>query len=195
MLVGYDANNAMRHGGELGNYSRELVTSLAKHHVSQYRALLFSTRIKVAFRSLYTSFANVSTYLPSGASKLMPATWMRYRLNPCLKEEKVKLFHGLNEELPYGIGREVKTVVTCYGLDSHHSTSLLDSILWRSRMRYAFRASDVVVAVSEAVKEQLLAAGVSEQKIVVIGSDSNPYEMNQRLAEQYFALYSRLLDS
>ena len=191
MLVGYDANNVFRNGGELGDWSRTLVEKLASLHVADYRALLFSTRIKSAYKTYYTSYANVSTYVPEGSSKLFPAAWMRYRLNQWLKDERVKVFHGLNEELPYGIGRSVKTMVTCFGLEEHHQTSMMDSLMWKRRMSYAWRASDVVVAVSEEVKQQLIAADVVEDKIVVIGGKS-PFELTDQMVQQYYELYKHL---
>ena len=192
MLVGYDANNALRNSGELGDWSRSLIDGLAGMRGVDFRALLFSTRIKSAYRSRYTSYANVSTFVPEGSSKLLPSAWMRYRLNPILKGEKVKVYHGLNEELPYGIGRDVKTIITCFGVEVHHKTSFLDIFVWRCRMRYAFRASDVVVAVSEEVKGQLVAAGVRAEKIVVIGSPEGPYKLTDEMVGQYFSLYRTL---
>ena len=196
MLVGYEANNAMRSAGPLGDYSRHLISRIANMHVKDFRALIFSTRIKDDYRTYFSGDSNVSTYVPTGTSKLLPEAWIRYRLNPWLKSEKVKIFHGLNEELPYHIGREVKTVITCYGIKEHHRTSLMDILLWRSRMRYAFSAADAVVAVSEQVKQELLDFGVNEKKIVVIsGGTDNPYEMNDEVAVRYFELYQTLLKS
>lgn len=196
MLVGYEANNAMRSAGPLGDYSRNLISRIANMHVKDFRALLFSTRIKDDYRTYFSGDSNVSTYVPTGTSKLLPEAWIRYRLNPWLKSEKVKIFHGLNEELPYHIGREVKTVITCYGIKEHHRTSLMDILLWRGRMRYAFSAADAVVAVSEQVKQELLDFGVNEKKIVVIsGGTDNPYEMNDEVAVRYFELYQTLLKS
>ena len=191
MLVGFDANNVFRNGEDLGEWSRGLVERLAGRHVTEFRALLFATRMKAAYKGYYTSFANVSTFVPVGTMKMLPSAWMRYRLAEWLKLERVKVFHGLNEELPYGIGGEVKTVVTCFGLENHHQTSLLDSMIWKKRMKYALQSSDVVVAVSEELKRQLMEEGVSEQKIVVIGTD-NPYEMTDTIAEQYYELYKKL---
>lgn len=191
MLVGYDANNVFRNSGELGEWSRALVEGLASRHVSDFRALLFSTRIKSAYRTYFTSYANVSTYVPEGNAKLLPSAWMRYRLNGWLTYEKVKVFHGLNEEIPYGIGRDVKTVVTCFGVGEHHNTSLLDSMMWKRRMRYAWSASDVVVAVSERVKDDLLEAGMNEHRVLVIG-EKNVFEVTNRVLDQYYELYSRL---
>ena len=193
MLVGYDANNVFRNADELGEWSRALIEGLASRRVADYRALLFSTRIKSAYKTYYTSYANVSTFVPEGSSKLFPAAWMRYRLNGWLTSEKVKVFHGLNEELPYGIGRSVKTVVTCFGVDAHHRRSMMDSLLGRRRMRYAWRAADVIVAVSEEVKQQLLEAEVDEKRIVVIG-EKNPFEVSERVLDQYYQLYQKLVD-
>lgn len=191
MLVGYEANNILRNGHELGDFGRELVSRIARRHVSDYRALLFSTRIKNAYKGYFSSYANISTYLPDGMSKVMPSLWMRYRLNPWLKSEKVKIFHGLNEELPYHIGRDIKTIITCYGVEDHHRTSLMDSILWKRRMKYSFEAADVIVAVSREVKQRLVDSGVMAEKIVVIGG-STPYEVTDAMVEQYYALYQKI---
>lgn len=192
MLVGYEANNAMRNGGPLGDFSRILIARMAAAHVRDYRALLFSTHTKDDYRTYFSGDSNVSTYVPTGSAKLLPEAWIRYRLNPWLKTEKVQIFHGLNEELPYHIDRNIKTVITYYGEGRHHCTSLMDSLLWKGRLRYAFDAADAIVAVSEEAKSQLLAAGVREEKIHVIGTD-NPYEVTEGMVSQYWELYRKLI--
>ena len=194
MLVGYEANNALRNSHEIGEFGRDLISRLATGRVKSFRALLFSKRVKSAYKGYFSSYSNVSTYVPSGSSKLMPSLWMRYSLNPWLKTEKVKIFHGLNEELPYGIGRDIKTVITCYGIESHQRSSASDGLLWKRRMRYSFGAADVVVAVSEAVKQQLVDAEVPADKIVVIGApDGTPFTLTDKMVEQYFQLYQHLV--
>lgn len=191
MIVGYEANNVLRNSHELGDFGRALIEKLAVGHVADYRAMLFATRIKKAYCGFFSSYSNVSTFVPFGTAKLMPQLWMRYRLNPWLKTEKIKIFHGLNEELPYHIDRGIKTIITCYGVDTHHNTSLLDTVFWKKRMEYAFSAADVIVAVSDEVKQQLVGAGVNGDKVVVIGG-SNPYELTDRMVEQYRELYKTL---
>ena len=188
MIVGYEANNVMRNSRELGDFGRALIEKLANGHVADYHAVLFATRIKKAYRSEYSGTSNVSTFVPFGTARLIPQLWMRYRLNPWLKLEKIKIFHGLNEELPYHIDRGIKTVVTCYGVDGHHSNSLLDSLFWKKRMEYSFAAADVIVAVGKEVKQQLVDAGVNGDKVVVIGT-GKPYELTDGMVEQYRELY------
>ena len=191
MLVGYEANNALRNSHELGEFARNLIERLATGRVNSYRALLFATRIKKEYCSYFSGYSNVGTFVPFGLSRLLPGLWMRYRLNPWLRLEKVKIFHGLNEELPYHIDRNIKTIITCYGVDEHHRTSLMDSIVWKKRMEYAYEAANVIVAVSNDVRQQLINAGVSPEKIVVIGGKT-PYELTDRMVEQYFELYRTL---
>ena len=191
MLVGYEANNALRNSHELGEFARNLIERLATGRVNSYRALLFATRIKKDYCSYFSGYSNVGTFVPFGLSRLLPELWMRYRLNPWLRLEKVKIFHGLNEELPYHIDRNIKTIITCYGVDEHHRTSLMDSIAWKKRMEYAYEAANVIVAVSNEVRQQLINAGVSPEKIVVIGGKT-PYELTDRMVEQYFELYRTL---
>ena len=195
MLVGFDSNNVFRNSGELGEWARNLVERIASQRGSDFRALLFATRMKEEYRSIYTSFANVSTFVPSGASSLMPSTWMRFSIGPYLTGERVQIFHGLNEELPYHLTGKVKTVITCFGKDVHYTTSLFDKLFWKKRLRYAIRTADALVAVSEEVKNMLLAKGVKPEKIVVIGNKENPYEVTDEVARQYLALYNRLLET
>ena len=73
MLVGYEANNALRNSHEIGEFCRDLISRLATGRVHTYRALLFSKRVKSAYKGYYSSFSNVSTYVPTGSSQLMPS--------------------------------------------------------------------------------------------------------------------------
>ncbi len=64
--------------------------------------------------------------------------------------------------------------------------------MWHHRMKYSFKRADRIVAISEEVKQQLLAAGVDEQKIVVIGA-KNPFEITDEVVESYYKLYESLV--
>ena len=58
-------------------------------------------------------------------------------------------------------------------------------------MKYSFDSADAIVAVSPEVKQQLIDAGVNGDKVVVIGG-SNPYQITDRMVEQYWELYKHL---
>ena len=193
MLVAFDANNVFRNSGEMGDWARTLVERMASMRGAGFRALLFATRMKADYKSIFTSFANVSTFVPTGKASLMPSTWMRFSLGPYLKDERVRVFHGLNEELPYGVADKVKTVVTCFGLQEHYTTSFMDNLFWKKRMQYALTKANIVVAVSEEVKAELLSAGVPAERVRVIGT-GNPYEVTEEMAAQYMGIYRSLVE-
>ena len=192
MIVGYDARNAFRNSTALGEYSRNLITAIASRHSVDFRALLFAPSMRGDYRTHFISYANVSTYRAVGINKHLPTFWHRFRLNAALMDNKVKVYHGLNEELPYGIGRDIKTIITCYGLESHRATSPIDSLMWRHRMHYAFRASNIIVAVSDAVRDELLAYGVRAEKIRVLPMSPDG-KVDATTADAYFEIYQKLI--
>ncbi|MCR5014720.1 MAG: glycosyltransferase [Bacteroidales bacterium] len=190
LMIAYDANNVLRDSGERGVYGRKLIAKMATRHVDVFQAMLFSLGVERTYRHYFTSFANVSTFLPRGLSRLLPQLWVRRKANRLLHFQHAMLFHGLNDELPYALKPNVRTVVTCHGLNNHQPTSYLDKLLWKHRVSYALRVADVVVAVNEEVRREIVASGVNEVKVVVIG---NSMEMTDLMAEQYFTLYQTLL--
>ncbi|MCR4659898.1 MAG: glycosyltransferase [Bacteroidales bacterium] len=193
MIVGYDARNIFRNSSRLGDYCRELVATIAQRHIGKgFQAMLYAPNMNGDYRTFFISNANVGTYKPKGKGMLASIVWHRFKLNPVLMDAKVKLYHGLNEELPYGIGRDIKTVITCYGLHAHKSTSFIDSIVWRHRMRYAFRASNIIVAVSDEVRDELVQAGVNEAKIRVIPMSADG-TVGAAEADAYYAIYEQLV--
>ena len=50
----------------------------------------------------------------------------------------------------------------------------------------------MIVAVSEEVKQQLLEAEVDEKRMVVIG-EKNRFEVSERVLDQYYQLYQKLV--
>lgn len=195
MLVGYESNNPLRDSHQHGDFSRELIARIADRHINGYRAMLFTKNVKRAYRTFFSGNSNVSTYVPTGLSRLLPSLWLRFSLNSIIKTEqvKVKLYHGLNSELPYGLDRDIKTVITYYGLSNHNKNSLMDRLLWRTRLHYAFRASNRIIAVDEKARVELLDAGVPEDKIVVIGVEGHPFEVTDQLADAYYEVYRDLV--
>jgi glycosyltransferase involved in cell wall biosynthesis len=98
-----------------------------------------------------------------------------------LKGDKVKIFHGLSHELPHGIPRSIKRVVTIHDLIVWRFPqfySVVDRCVHRSKIRHSCRIADVVVAVSEQTKKDLMRImNIPEQKITVVyhGADESPY--------------------
>ena len=171
MVIGFDAKRAFQNYTGLGNYSRMLICGLAQQY-NKVRAFLYSPSMTGEYKSYFSSFANISTRQPSGIDKHFPNTWRSYGVSMHLKGDKVDIFHGLSHELPHGIPHSIKKVVTMHDLIVWRYPQYykpFDRIVHRSKQRYACRVADIVIAISEQTKCDLVKfLKVPESKIKVI---------------------------
>lgn len=177
MVIGFDAKRAFQNNTGLGNYSRMLLCGLASEH-QNLRAFLYSPRISGEYAKYFTGYANISTRTPSSIDRFFPDIWRRFGVTVHLSGDKVKLFHGLSHELPHGIPRSIKRVVTMHDLIVWRYPQFykpLDRVVHRLKQRHSCRIADVVVAISEQTKKDLMEfLHVPESKISVIYQSCDP---------------------
>jgi glycosyltransferase involved in cell wall biosynthesis len=171
MIIGFDAKRAFQNQTGLGNYSRMLICGLAQRYQGVH-SFLYAPDMSGEYKSYFSGFANISTRQPSGIDRHFPTLWRRYGVSVHLKGDKVDIFHGLSHELPHGIPRSIKKVVTMHDLIVWRYPqfySLFDRTMHRIKQRHACRIADVVVAISEQTKRDLIEfMHVPEQKIRVL---------------------------
>ncbi len=171
MVIGFDAKRAFQNNTGLGNYSRMVICGLAHEH-QDARAFLYSPVMSGEYRGYFSGFANISTRQPSGIDRFFPDIWRRFGVTVHLKDDKVNIFHGLSHELPHGIPRSIKKVVTIHDLIVWRFPqfySPFDRMVHRIKIRHSCHLADVVVAISEQTKQDLMQfVHVPEPKIRVI---------------------------
>lgn len=171
MIIGFDAKRAFQNQTGLGNYSRMLICGLAQQY-QNVRSFLYAPDMSGEYKSYFSGYANISTRQPSGIDRHMPTLWRRYGVTFHLKGDKVDIFHGLSHELPYGIPHSIKKVVTMHDLIVWRYPqyySAFDRRVHRAKQRHACRIADVVVAISEQTKSDLINyLHVPESKIRVL---------------------------
>ena len=96
-----------------------------------------------------------------------------------LAKNNIAVYHGLSNELPFGIEKtSIKTVVTIHDLiflTHPHLYSLIDRRLFRYKYLKSAQIADVVVAISEQTKRDLVEiGGIDEKKIEVVYQGCNP---------------------
>lgn len=164
MRIGFDAKRAYHNARGLGNYSRDVIrilTAYAPHN--DY--VLYATP------SSKYHFAGTTTIAPAGLYSAVPALWRTFG---CLSHmQGLDVFHGLSGELPYGIHRQkLLKVVTMHDAIFMRYPELYSATyrrLFAAKVRYALRAADVVVAISEQTKRDLIEFfAVDERKIRVV---------------------------
>ena len=171
MIIGFDAKRAFQNRTGLGNYSRMLICGMAQKY-QNVRAFLYSPDMSGEYKGYFSGFANISTRQPSGVDRHFPNLWRRFGVTTHLKGDKIDIFHGLSHELPHGIPRSIKKVVTMHDLIVWRYPrfySLVDRMVHKSKQRHACHIADVVVAISEQTKSDLIKyLKVPESKIKVL---------------------------
>lgn len=177
MVIGFDAKRAFQNSTGLGNYSRMLICGLAQEH-QDVRAFLYSPTMDGEYKKYFSSYANVSTRMPSSIDRFFPDMWRGFGVTMHLKEDKVKLFHGLSHELPHGIPGSIKKVVTMHDLIVWRYPGFykpFDRMMHKIKQRHSCKIADAVVAISEQTKRDLmLYLHVPESKIKVIYQSCDP---------------------
>ena len=187
MVIGYDAKRAFCNNTGLGNYSRGVITQTIKQ--SDNQAILFTPSVKGRYEHFFDEFgirnSEIKIVEPKGLWKVVPSVWRSVGVRHAVKRDGVEIFHGLSHELPYGLPKGVKKVVTMHDLIVMRFPEFFkpsDRVIHRVKMRHACRVADVVVAISEQTKRDLVELlGVPEEKIKVVYQSCDPMFWNEEL--------------
>lgn len=179
MVIAYDAKRAFCNRTGLGNYSRGVIAGVQRSaHSEGSRAVLYTPYAEPQFASYFDGVARISVRQPHGLWRCMPNTWRTLAPAQHLRTDDVRLYHGLSHELPLFLPTGVRRVVTMHDLIVRrypHYFSLFDRIIHRVKQRHACRVADVVVAISEQTKRDLIdLMHVPEEKIRVVYQSCEP---------------------
>lgn len=158
MRIGYDGKRAANNLTGLGNYSRSLISHLAKDYsANQY--FIYTPKIKSKIEKLpLFSLPNVHLELPTeGKAKLF---WRSFAIINQLKKDKIDLFHGLSHEIPFGIQQtKIKSIVTIHDLIFLRIPKyykLIDRLIYKFKSKYACNNADKIIAISEQTKKDII---------------------------------------
>lgn len=172
MRIGFDAKRAFNNQTGLGNYSRFVLNALEKF-APEHTYLAYTPKIKAG---LFDEFSGKSIRMPNSTNPLYGAWWRSYGIKKALSQDSVQVFHGLSNELPNGLQKAgIKSVVTIHDLIFLRYPELypaIDRFFYRQKFKNACAEADVIVAVSEQTKRDIVAFyGTSPEKIQVVYQD------------------------
>ncbi|MFN8346252.1 MAG: glycosyltransferase family 1 protein [Spirosomataceae bacterium] len=181
MRIGFDAKRAFNNRTGLGNYSRFVLNAL-HHYAPEPTYWAYTPRIQPG---LFDEFPVDAVRLPASENKLYGAWWRSYGITQSLAKDGIQLFHGLSNELPGGLPKAgIKSVVTIHDLIFLRYPELypaIDRFFYRQKFRNACQQADMIVAVSEQTKRDIMAFyGTASEKIQVVYQDC--HEAFQRKA-------------
>jgi GT2 family glycosyltransferase len=176
--IGYDAKRAYHNYTGLGNYSRGLISILAKYK-TENNYFLYNPKKKKIDR--LEKLTNIIEVLPS------TRFWKKYsfvwRQGPIVKQlcnDGVHIFHGLSGEIPRGLeSTNIKSVVTIHDLIFMRYPKMykfMDRKIHLKKFLYAAKHADIVIAISEQTKKDIIEfLYVDPSKIKVVYQGCHTY--------------------
>lgn len=178
MRIGFDAKRAFNNNTGLGNYSRFVLHSLKKIDSTTFFCL-FTTDVNEKRLEEFDAFEVIKQ------KRFIPKfLWRSWLIKSSLKKADIDIFHGLSNELPFGIKQsEIKTVVTIHDLiflRYPHFYSVIDRAIYNFKFKYACHKADKIVAISEQTKQEIIHFyGIDSSKIEVVYQACNPLYLNE----------------
>lgn len=178
MRIGFDAKRAFNNFTGLGNYSRTLIETLA-HYYPENEYHLFTPKLNQNPRlDFIKSYPSVSVHFPTGIKRTLHPLWRSYCVKEDIKKHQIDIFHGLSHELPFSLPKNVKTVVTIHDLIHERFPEfypVIDRKIYSWKFKSACERADIVVAISEATKQDIMDFyHIDTNKIKVIYQSCHP---------------------
>ena len=171
MNIGFDAKRVFHNATGLGNYARDVLRILSRHR-PEHEYYAYTPRPgPVPFELEDGRFHVRSPRTVLG--RAFPALWRARGVVGDLRADGIRLFHGLSAELPLGIESSgVASVVTVHDLIFERFPELyapIDRRIYSLKARSAVARADLIVAVSEQTRRDLLEVyGVPEARVRVV---------------------------
>lgn len=173
MRIGYDAKRFFHNKTGLGNYSRDLIKSLATHY-PEHLYLLYNPKSAQNCPDFVTDFHHVVERKPRGIfSGVFSGLWRQKGIVSDVQKDKIKIFHGLSGEVPFGLqATDIATVVSIHDIifiTHPQYYKAVDRKIYEAKLHNAITKSDKIVCVSNFTKQQLIEGfNVPEEKTAVI---------------------------
>lgn len=178
MIIGFEAKRFFHNATGLGNYSRDLVGILRKFYPDNLYYLYNPKKVANA-RFLPDGKIIIEKKPERFLHKMFPTLWRSKWIIKDLLKDAVQIYHGLSGELPFGIEKSgIKTIVTIHDLifirypKYYH---FIDRLIYKKKFKYAAQKADLVVAISEQTKQDIITyLGIQPKKIKVIYQGCHP---------------------
>src|SRR5690554_1450738 len=190
MKIGFDAKRFFHNNTGLGNYSRDLVRILSGHF-PENEYFLYNTKPNKQRSSLLNDQNTFEKLPTSFFGKKLKSLWRMFWVKKQIQEDSIDIFHGLSGEIPIGLPKNVKSVVTIHDLIFMRYPNLysfFDRKIHFWKFRYAAKKADYVIAISEQTKQDIIKyLKITPEKIkVVYQGCSNVFKENFSSEEKEF---------
>jgi len=177
MKIAFDAKRAFYNNTGLGNYSRNTIRQLSTFYpLNKYLLYTPSTAKSIRFKiSNNSRIITPQTF----TGQIFKSYWRSYLINYQISNDNPALYHGLSNELPFGIKSvKTKTVVTIHDLIFKRFPKMYkpaDRNIYDRKFRYAAENANIVIAVSKQTSSDIMEFyKIDINKIRVVYQSCNP---------------------
>ena len=172
LIIGFDGKRAVQNYTGLGNYSRYIIRILSEYFpANKYK--VYSTR-PIGSQLDGSGWNNrLSVSFAQPRRKRFKSLWRSYGIIKDLKRDGIEIYHGLSNEIPFGIRRSgIRSVVTIHDLIFLRYPAYypaFDRKMYQLKFRYACKNADKIIAISEQTRRDIIHYfKIAEERIEVI---------------------------
>lgn len=190
MRIGFDAKRLFNNFTGLGNYSRFVVEALSRTYPENEYWLYTPKARQHADVDALLQLPNVKTQLPPAvvAPLKLGSFWRSMRIAKHAHRNDVQLFHGLSNELPLSIPKDLKTVVTIHDLIVKRYPQFYNPVdvrIYSWKLHEACQSADKIIAISQQTKDDIVEyLNIDHQKIEVIYQGCHPIFRKEYSADE-----------
>ena len=172
MKIGFDAKRFFHNKTGLGNYSRDLVRILATYF-PENNYYLYNLKPKKIDRIAIDNKIIIEKLPSSEFYKKHYVLWRLLGIKKDIENANIDIYHGLSGEIPLFLNlKKTKTIVTIHDLIFMRYPeyySFIDRKIHYLKFKYAARKADLVIAISEQTKADIIHfLNIEPEKIKVI---------------------------
>ena len=162
LVIAFDGKRAANNRTGLGNYSRHIISLLAKYFPdNRYLVFLPKANKNPQFDEILKQNPRIETVLPkSGFWKKFSSLWRVFGVKKDVAKIQDVIFHGLSNELPLSISKTgARSVVTIHDLiflKFPKYYKFFDRKIYTYKFRKACANADRIIAVSECTKRDIV---------------------------------------
>lgn len=160
MKIGFEAKRFFANYTGLGNYSRFVVDALSQSYPENQHLLFAPKVIDHAENRAILKRENVSVIAPAGlySQPLLSAIWRTIGMSYSPAVKQLDIFHGLSQELPLGLPKNVKKVVTIHDLIFLRYPKYYNAVdvsIYKRKAQMACDKADRIIAISQQTAEDI----------------------------------------
>ena len=161
MRIGYDAKRALANDTGLGTYARLLLEGVSRAAPDWEFHLYAPAGKRNLFAPTIAERDNLILRTPRAPwSAAKAGLWRRLGMARAAKRDGCDVLHGLSHELPaFTRSGPMKTIVTMHDMLPFRMPHLFpwpDRAIYRAKFRHACKAADLVLAVSEQTRQDVI---------------------------------------